>query len=199
MSPKVGPTRRPSPRERLLAACDELFYRDGLGAGIDQVIEKANVAKGSLYYNFEGKDDLITAYLDARHDAWIARVTAAMRDLDDPAERILAVFDAIGDYIAIRGFQGSEFVNAAAEARDNSAVMKAAKRFRRSLHKFFTDLATQTGVDDPTVLAQQLIILHDGAIATAHMDKASRATAVTARNIARLTLQAAGVDVRSAR
>ena len=41
---------RPSARERLLAAADELFYRDGVhSTGIDAVIEKAGVAKGSLY------------------------------------------------------------------------------------------------------------------------------------------------------
>jgi AcrR family transcriptional regulator len=195
MSPKARPGRQPSPRDRLLAACDELFYRDGLQSGIDKVIEKAGVAKGSLYYNFGGKDELITAYLDARHDAWIARVTACMKDLDDPSERILAVFDAVGDYVAVRGFRGSEFVNAAAEARDNSAVMLAAKRFRRSLHAFFTDLAQQTGTADPNALAEQLIILHDGAIATAQMDKTARSAAVTAKQMARLALMAAGVDV----
>ena len=52
---KNGATKSP-PRERLLAACDELFYRDGVqSTGIDAVIEKAGVAKGSLYYNFRGK------------------------------------------------------------------------------------------------------------------------------------------------
>jgi len=194
MSPKATPKRQPSPRDRLLAASDELFYRDGLHAGVEKVIEKAGVAKGSLYYNFSGKDDLITAYLDARHDAWFARVTASMKDVDDPAERILAVFDAIGDYIGVRGFRGSEFVNAAAEARDNDAVMKAAKKFRKSLRQFFNDLAAQTGANDPVALADQLIILHDGAIATAQMDKTSRSVAVTAKQMARLALNAAGVQ-----
>jgi hypothetical protein len=52
----------PSPRERLLAACDELFYRDGVhSTGIDAVIEKADVAKGSLYYIFGRKDALVAS------------------------------------------------------------------------------------------------------------------------------------------
>jgi hypothetical protein len=38
--------KRPSPRERLLEAFDELFYRDGAhSTGIDAVIDKAGVAK----------------------------------------------------------------------------------------------------------------------------------------------------------
>ena len=57
-------TKRPSARERLLAASDELFYRDGVhSTGIDAVIEKAGVAKGSLYYIFGGKDQPVAAYL----------------------------------------------------------------------------------------------------------------------------------------
>jgi hypothetical protein len=98
-----------------------------------------------------------------------------------------------GDYVAVRGFRGSEFVNAAAEARDNSVVTRAAKRFRRSLRKCFDELAAQTGATDPKALADQLVILHDGAIATAQMDKTSRSAALTARRMAQLALPAAGV------
>ncbi|MDT5174753.1 MAG: hypothetical protein QOG37_2004 [Mycobacterium sp.] len=90
--------KRPSARERLLAASDELLYRDGVhSTGIDAVIEKAGVAKGSLYYIFGGKDELVAAYLRGRLDAWRERVDAAQAGIDDPEEKILAVFDAIAD------------------------------------------------------------------------------------------------------
>ncbi len=66
---KTSPVRRPA-RERLLAAAEELFYQDGVqSVGIDRVIERAGVAKASLYANFKGKDDLVRAYLDARFEA----------------------------------------------------------------------------------------------------------------------------------
>ena len=69
---------RPSARERLLAAADELFYRDGVhSTGIDAVIEKAGVAKGSLYYIFGGKDELVAAYLRGRHERFRQRVEEA--------------------------------------------------------------------------------------------------------------------------
>jgi AcrR family transcriptional regulator len=194
MARKVPPLR--TARERLLAACDDLFYREGVHTtGIDRIIEKAGVAKGSLYYIFGGKDELITAYLESRHQSWLARVNSAMKGVNDPTEKILAVFDAIGDYVALPGFRGCEFVNAAAEAREGSPEMRAAERFRRSLRDFFEDLATQTGVDDPKKLADQLVVLHDGAIATAQMDKASRDAALAARQMARLALTAAGVPL----
>ncbi|MBS1691062.1 MAG: hypothetical protein JST91_02360 [Actinobacteria bacterium] len=60
--------------------------------------------------------------------------------------------------------------------------------------KFFNDLAAQTGANDPVALADQSIVLHDGAIATAQMNKTSRSAAVTAKNMARPALLAAGVQ-----
>src|ERR1700741_3062580 len=108
---------RPSVRERLLAAADELFYRDGVhSTGIDAVIEKAGVAKGSLYYIFGGKDELVAAYLRGRHDVWRRRVVARQDGIDDPEQRILAVFDAIEDYVSLPEFRGCPFANATAEA-----------------------------------------------------------------------------------
>ena len=57
-----------SPRERLLQAASELFYAEGVqSVGIDRVIERAGVAKASLYSTFGSKEQLVCAYLDDRH------------------------------------------------------------------------------------------------------------------------------------
>ena len=74
----IKTAKLPSARERLLAASNELFYRNGVhSTGIDAVIEKAGVAKGSLYYIFGGKDELVAAYLRGRLQAWRQSVEAA--------------------------------------------------------------------------------------------------------------------------
>src|ERR1700733_4201058 len=97
--------KRPSARERLLTASDELFYRDGVhSTGIDAIIERAGVAKGSLYYIFGGKDELVGAYLRRRHDAWRQLIEARQAGIDDPDARILVIFDAIADYVSIPEF-----------------------------------------------------------------------------------------------
>ena len=187
--------KKPSPRERLLAASDELFYRDGVhSTGIDAVIERAGVAKGSLYYIFGGKDELVAAYLRGRLEKWRQAVEAAQASAADPDAKILAVFDAIAEYVSLPEFRGCPFHNAAAEAPTGEAQQLAIKEYRNWLRRLFGQLAADTGVSDSEALADALIVLYDGALATAGTAKSARTTAMTAKRIARLTLAAARVS-----
>jgi AcrR family transcriptional regulator len=188
--------KRPSPRERLLAASDELFYRDGVhSTGIDAVIEKAGVAKGSLYYIFGGKDELVAAYLRGRLENWRQRVEAAQAGTHDPDAKIFAFFDAIADYVSLPEYRGCPFHNAAAEAPAGEAQKLAITEYRTWSRRSFLQLAADTGVADSESLAQALIVLYDGALATAGAPENARTTALTAKRIARLTLAAARASI----
>jgi AcrR family transcriptional regulator len=185
----------PPPRERLLTACDELFYRDGIhSTGIDAVIEKAGVAKGSLYYIFGGKDELVAAYLRGRHDAWRQRIEARQAGVDDPEQKVLAVFDAIADYVSLPEFRGCPFANASAEASAGESQRLANKEYRDWVRRTFLELAADTGVADSQALADALVVLYDGALATACATERAQAAAMTAKRIARLTLVAANAS-----
>ena len=184
--------KRQSPRERLLAASDELFYRDGVrSTGIDAIIEKAGVAKGSLYYVFGGKDELVAAYLRGRHERWRQRVEAVQTSADDPDAKILAIFDAIADYVSLPEYRGCPFHNAAAEAPAGEAQHLAIKEYCDWLRQLFRQLAADTGVSGSEALADALIVLYDRALATAGTAEPARTAAMTAKRIAGLTLAAA--------
>jgi AcrR family transcriptional regulator len=184
--------KKVSPRQRLLAAADELFYNEGIhSVGIDRVIEKAGVAKGSLYYNFSGKDELIKEYLLGRHTAWAARIDAAIAAEVDPKAKILAIFDVLGELFAEPDYRGCSFMNAVAEASEGGPELAAAANFRAWLHGMFDGLVAALDVQNPTALAGQLVILYDGAVAAAQMD-GSPAAAQTAKALAAMVLEAAG-------
>jgi AcrR family transcriptional regulator len=184
--------RRRTAKQRLLQAADELFYNEGIHAvGIDRVIAHAGVAKGSLYYSFTGKDELVHDYLTHRHGSWAERVTAGIDAHTDPRARILAVYDVLGTVFARPDYRGCAFMNATAEAAPDGVEAHAATTFRAWVHNLFLDLATDTDAGDPEQLAQTLVLLYDGAVATAQMDKAPEA-ARTARRIAELILDNAG-------
>jgi AcrR family transcriptional regulator len=187
---KVG--KRPSVRERLLAASDELFYRDGVfSTGIDAVIGKAGVARGSLYYIFGGKDGLAAAYLHGRLATWRNAVEAAQVGAQDADAKILAVFDALADYVSRPDFRGCPFNNAAAEGQAGEAQQLVTNEYRDWVDQSFRQLAADTGVSDFEALADALIVFYHGALATAGFAPPGRAAALTAKRIARLTMAAA--------
>src|SRR5580698_11114603 len=110
MAVREASTAKPSARERLLAAANELFYREGVHTvGIDRVIERAGVAKASLYNTFGSKDELVRAYLDGRHAEMAGRITRALGRYDTPRDRLLGVFEAQGEVFAQPGFRGCAF------------------------------------------------------------------------------------------
>ena len=58
-------------RERILDTAYELFSRRGVrDVGIDEVIERAGVAKATLYRHFPSKDELVIAFLELREERW---------------------------------------------------------------------------------------------------------------------------------
>jgi AcrR family transcriptional regulator len=160
-----------SARDRLLVAADELFYEEGIHTvGIDRIIEKAGVAKATLYSVFGSKEELIRAYLRSRLEGRQRRINAALSGLDSPRERILAVFDVLGSYFAEDDFHGCAFLNASAESQPGSAAFEESLTSRAWTRALFTDLARQAGASDPDALARQLRLVYDGAMTSARMD-----------------------------
>src|SRR5205809_1408378 len=118
MAVKEASTTRASARERLLAAANELFYNERVHTvGIDRVIERAGVAKASLYNTFGSKEELIRAYLEQRRAGSTGRIMRAVERYDTPRERLLGVFEAQRDWFQDPKFQGCAFVKASAEAK----------------------------------------------------------------------------------
>ena len=182
--------RRPA-RERLLGAADELFYEEGFNlVGIDRVIERAGVAKASLYDCFGSKEELIRSYLQQRHEARQARMHERLARYATPREKILAVFDAMAEAAAKPDFRGCAFARAGAEARPGSSVKAMCDESRAWNLALFTDLAKEAGAVDPDRVAQQLRLLYDGAMVSAHVDTSGNAVAA-ARAMAEMVLDQA--------
>jgi AcrR family transcriptional regulator len=189
---KGGTSRvRPSARERLLAAANELFYNEGVHTvGIDRIIEQASVAKASLYNTFGSKDELVRAYLEIRHANVVQRITQAVERYDTPRERLLAVFEGQGELFARPDYRGCAFARASAESHPGDLVEQASDAYRRWVRALLTELAAQAGAPEPEVLARQLHLLYDGSSQSARMDH-DPAVATAARAAAATLLDAA--------
>ncbi|HEV8549724.1 MAG TPA: TetR/AcrR family transcriptional regulator [Polyangiaceae bacterium] len=168
-----------SVRDRLLAAANELFYEQGIHAvGIERVLERAKVAKASLYSTFGSKDDLVGAYLEARDQRRRQRIGAALQKHSGARARILAVYDLLGETVREKNYRGCAFVNASGEGmRAQSKAKRACDVSRAWLRETFTSLSRELGATDPDQLGARLMMLYDGATVAASMDRNANAAA----------------------
>src|SRR3954451_25362333 len=105
--PTTTAAPRLTARERLLAAADELFYAEGVhSVGIDRIIEHAGVAKASLYNTYGSKDELVRAYLSARHIRRRDRIGRAVEACSTPRAKLLPVSEPLDSAITEPGFRG---------------------------------------------------------------------------------------------
>jgi AcrR family transcriptional regulator len=193
VSTATAPTEhRSSARERLLAAANQLFYAEGVQTvGIDRIIERAGVAKASLYNLFGSKEGLVAAYLASRHDRTTSGLTEAIESVDEPRQKILAVFEYQARQYQRPDFNGCAFIAASTEAPAHGLVEQAADQFRSWIRAMFTDLAEQAGAADPVILGRQLHLIYDGAGLAGRMDHHDPAIAPSAREAVAAVLDAA--------
>jgi AcrR family transcriptional regulator len=160
-----------SPRDRVLDTATELFYQHGIhSVGIDLVISKSGVAKMTLYRHFRSKDELVLAFLDRMNTEWSrwlrTRVSTARVQ-----NRPLVVFDALGEWFETPTFRGCPFVSSAAEFKDPAhPVHLACWRFKEELRNYFHELLRDAGYAKSLALADQLLLLADGAMVRAAME-----------------------------
>src|SRR3712207_860360 len=184
-------TRRRPGAERLLGAASELFYREGIGAvGVDTVSERAGVSKRTLYNRFGGKDGLVTEYLRRRDEGWKAYLRGVTETVVQPKEKLLAVFEAYEEWLVGEDFRGCPFANAAAEIPDpDHPARVVARRHKEGVEEHLAALAEDAGFDEPGALAERLLILLEGATATATMRRSAEPLGV-ARSVAQELLDA---------
>ena len=156
----------PAPRERILAAARELFFRHGIRAvGVDAIAEAAGTNKMTLYRHFASKDELIAACLrqlaadkDAAWDA-VARAHPG-----DPLGELQAWLALVDQHLCKMSERGCGLANAAVELpeKDHPArrVIEEAKTAHRER---LSRLCRAAGLSEPERLADEVFLLIEGA------------------------------------
>jgi AcrR family transcriptional regulator len=177
-------TERVPMAERIVAAADRLFYRKGIRAvGVDTVAAEAGISKRSLYDTFPSKDLLIAAYLRQR----IQPLPASDQP---PAVQVLALFDQLHARFANGDFRGCPFVNAVTELAEYCETARAiALGYKEERRRHIASLLVRAGASSPDVLASQIALLFEGAIASM-LVRQDPAVAVQARDAAAVLITA---------
>ena len=154
-------------RARIVATADALYYARGINAvGMDEVRTAAGVSLKRLYTEFPGKEQLVLAVLASRHRQWEDGLARTAAGLDDPRQRLLAVFDFLEEWFRDDTFRGCGFVNAFGELGATSpAVAGAVREHKQSFQDDIARLAVEAGAD--ASLGAHLALLAEGAQTTA--------------------------------
>jgi AcrR family transcriptional regulator len=181
---------KPGARERILTAAYELFARRGIrDVGVDEVIERAGVAKASLYRHFPSKNDLVIAFLELREERWtVDWVEAeARRRGATPEEQLLAVFDLFDEWFHRVDFEACSFINVLLEMGPAHPAGAASVQHLANIRSIVSELAEEAGLREPDSFARSWHILMKGSIVSAA--EGDTEAAQRARSMARLLIE----------
>ncbi|WP_030519057.1 TetR/AcrR family transcriptional regulator [Nocardia rhamnosiphila] len=155
-------------RAAVIDAAAPLLYDRGIdGVGVAELCKRLGISKETLYRHFGTKDGLVHAVLEARSDRVIAWLTAAAAAAGgDPADRLAAVFGALGEWYLEPDFRGCAMINAATQHYEPEVRAITARHLDRCL-ALFTDIAARAGSAAPDDLGRRLLFLMEGATAVA--------------------------------
>ena len=171
-------------RQRLLDTAYELFSHRGIRAvGVDEVIERAGVAKATLYRHFPSKDNLVVAFLELREQRWSRELLqdGSRRLATTPEQQLLAVFEVLDGWFRSDDYEACSYINVLLEMGAQHPAGRAAIDHLANIRLFVRDLAEQAGLRDPEAFAYAFQILMKGAIigaAEGDLEAAQRAGSV---------------------
>lgn len=186
----------PAPRpltptgQRIVEAAEDLFYHRGITAvGVDLVAEHSGASKRTLYNQFGSKEQLVAAYLSARDARWRALTETAVAACTSPVEAVTAPFIALEEW-SRTNTRGCAFLNALAELPDQDDPARTIALDQKLwLQELFERLAEVAGAAAPSHLATQLLLLHEGALATQPLGQDTlRASTELARSLTRASV-----------
>ena len=184
MSKSAASPADPGLRDKILETASDLFYKRGVRAvGVDLVVEKAGVAKTSLYRHFGTKDDLVAAFLEREDlDFWRTWDGVAKQHAEDAKVELDAQLGWIGERVGQPGYRGCPQINVAAEFPEaGHPARKVASAHKRELRRRLRDIAERLNIAAPDELAGQLAVLINGAFVSSQLFEPGEATPLLRR------------------
>ena len=170
MQEKKNAERKPAGRERLLQTARQLFIRRGASnVGINEVTEEAGVARMTLYNNFPSKEALTVAVYEDMTAAALRALEETAKSAGTEKARIDAIFGLFGKRAGSGEYRGCPFIHASLqEAAPSGPVHAVVQRYKRALRQQVFE-ALEEGRAKRAELADQIVLLLDGAVTEAYI------------------------------
>lgn len=131
-----------SPRQRILETAGRLFTERGYECvGINEIIEKAEVAKASFYKHFPSKQDLCAAWLRDEADQCAERYQLVLAAPGPLRRKLRAQFDDLVCWVEGNCFRGCPFAVTAAMREAGEESQEVIRRHTADQRSFWQSLA----------------------------------------------------------
>lgn len=156
-------------RERIIAAANKLFYRDGIkGVSMDAVAARAGVTKRTLYYHFTSKDDLVAAYLEGRDQPNLMLFKRWFDEADGGLpDRVQAIFVHLAASARHPKWRGCGFLRTSAELANmpGHPAIRIGAAHKKKFEAWLCQTFAAAGIVTAPQLARQILLLLDGSFA----------------------------------
>lgn len=162
-------------QEKIIVTASELFYSNGYNStGINEIIDKAGIAKATLYNHFKSKDELCISYLKHMNADFLMKVETFCSAKPKGNTQVLGLFDFLQEFFLDNKFNGCWCIKTLAELpKNNKLIRKEIQVQKEQFIQFISDLV-QTNLKlkskkQIATKARQIYLLYEGAVGESHL------------------------------
>jgi len=164
-------------RDHIIEVASDLFYSNGYNrTGINEIIEKADIAKATLYNHFNSKEDICVAYLDFMNKDLLEQITSFCNSKPKGKKRLLAILEYPLELYASKDFKGCWCIRTVAEVAHNEVRIRTKiKEQKDALLTFILNQVeeneNQLSVKEQGILAKRIYLLYETAVSESYLQK----------------------------
>ena len=162
-------------RQQIVSTASQLFYSNGYNlTGINEIIDKAGIAKATLYNHFASKEDICLAYLQHKNNTFRTDIAAFCKSKTAGRDQILALFDYLLSFFGENDFNGCWCIKTVSEIpKDNEKIRAEIKTQKESLITFISSLVAENlphmEESESLALSRKIYLLYESAVAESHL------------------------------
>ena len=169
--------QRPELHQHIIITAGKLFYTNGYNStGINEIIEKCDIAKATLYSHSKSKEDICIAYLGHRHDEFLQSLKSYVSRRKNGKNQLLAIFDFLRDMYLEEDFHGCWGLSTLGElSPDQKRILEVIQKQKKELLLYLGEVV---GENIPNMskaeiekISGGLYLLYESAITESHLFK----------------------------
>ena len=162
-------------QQKIITTAANLFYRNGYNStGINEIIEKAGIAKATLYNHFKSKDELCVSYLKHMNNNFLEDIEDFCLSKSKGKSQILGLFEFLEQFFQTKEFNGCWCIKTIAELPKNNKLIRAEiqlqkKQFIQLIEKLAKQNLKLKSKKSTESKARQIYLLYEGAVGESHL------------------------------